>query len=83
MPSLRSREPGNIQEEQLPELKHIVLVDNTGDFNSFQDIMNDVRCAADFREIMVWREKGQEEKIVEEAKMTLEKDDIINLQFTR
>lgn len=83
MPSLRTREPGNIQEEQLPDLKHIVLVDNTGDYKSFQDIMSDVRCAADFREILVWREKGKEEKTVKEVEVTLQKDDIMNMQFTR
>ena len=83
MPSLRDDSPGNIQEEQLPELKHIVAVDNLSDFKKFQEIQQNVKCVADFREVLIWGEDSRESRAVEEMTRSLHKDDIMNMQFTR
>ncbi|KZT10257.1 acyl-CoA synthetase [Laetiporus sulphureus 93-53] len=81
-PSLKYAEPGDIQEEALPALRHLIVVDNTGDMRKFQEHMDDVRCAVDFREVLVWRDDGSETKRVEEISATLRNDDVINMQFT-
>lgn len=83
LPSLRDASPGNIQEEQLPELKHIVAVDNLSDFKKFQEIQQNVKCVADFREVLIWGEDSRESRAVEEMTRSLHKDDIMNMQFTR
>ncbi|KAI0065254.1 acetyl-CoA synthetase-like protein [Artomyces pyxidatus] len=82
LPSLRGSSPGGIQEEKIPELKHIVVVDNTGELKKFYDIIGDVKCATDFREVLMWREDGREKRLVEEIGQTLHEDEIVNLQFT-
>ena len=85
LPSLRRFSPGDIQEESLPDLKHVVVVDNTHQPKRFHEILGDIHCAVDFREVLVWSDGGtsKETRLVEETKKTLDKDDVINLQFTR
>ena len=84
-PSLKGAEPGNIQEQSLPDLKHLIVVDNhtSGGFQQFERELGDTRCAVDFREVLVWRESGGEDRRVREIGQTLHEDDVINLQFTR
>ncbi|ETW75925.1 hypothetical protein HETIRDRAFT_436850 [Heterobasidion irregulare TC 32-1] len=82
LPSLRDASPGNIQEEQLPELKHIVAVDNLSDLKKFQEIQQNIKCVADFREVLIWGDDGRESRAVEEMTRSLHKDDIMNMQFT-
>ncbi|KAF8273702.1 hypothetical protein EI94DRAFT_1776296 [Lactarius quietus] len=74
LPALRKFSPGNIQEEALPELKHVVV--------KFHEILGDIHCAVDFREVLLWQDKSKEGRLVEETKGSLNKDDVINLQFT-
>ncbi|CAL1708944.1 unnamed protein product [Somion occarium] len=81
-PSFKSSAPGEIQEETLPDLKHLIVVDTTSDFKQFQRDLEDTRCAVDFREILVWREDGSEDRRVKEIGRTLHQDNVINLQFT-
>jgi len=84
LPSLRKFSPGNIQEEALPDLKHIVVVDNTHQPKKFHEMLGDIHCAIDFREVLLWQEGStKENRLVEEIRKTLDKDDVINLQFTR
>lgn len=83
LPDLRNSPAGNIQEPALPELRHLVIVDNTGDLKQFQEEIGDVKCAVDFREILVWREDSAERRRVKDIAAGLNKDDVINLQFTR
>jgi acyl-CoA synthetase (AMP-forming)/AMP-acid ligase II len=84
LPSLRKFCPGDIQEEALPDLRHIVVTDNTHQPKKFHEMLGDIHCAVDFREVLLWQEGGTKENgLVEEAKKTLDKDDVINLQFTR
>ncbi|OSX63486.1 hypothetical protein POSPLADRAFT_1180411 [Postia placenta MAD-698-R-SB12] len=82
LPDLRNSPAGNIQEPALPELRHLVIVDNTGDLKQFQEEIGDVKCAVDFREILVWREDSAERRRVKDIAAGLNKDDVINLQFT-
>ncbi|EIW55520.1 acyl-CoA synthetase [Trametes versicolor FP-101664 SS1] len=81
-PALANSHPGDIQEAALPALKHLVVVDNTGEFKQFEREMEGVRPAVDFREVMVWREDTAERRRVEDIMAGLEVDDVINLQFT-
>jgi hypothetical protein len=83
LPSLRKFSPGNIQEEALPDLKHVVAVDNTHQPKKFHEMLGDIHCAVDFREVLLWQDKSKESRLVEETKGSLNKDDVINLQFTR
>lgn len=83
LPSLRKFSPGNIQEEALPDLKHLVAVDNTHQPKKFHEMLGDIHCAVDFREVLLWQDKSKESRLVEETKGSLNKDDVINLQFTR
>ena len=84
LPSLRKFSPGGIQEEALPDLRHLVVIDNTHQPKKFRDMLGDIHCAVDFREVLLWQEGStREHGIIEEAKKTLDKDDVINLQFTR
>ncbi|KAI0042332.1 acyl-CoA synthetase [Auriscalpium vulgare] len=82
LPSLSSFPPGNIQEEKLPELKTIIAVDNTGEPAKFHTILGDVKCAVDFREMLVWEENSSEGRRVQELGAMLDRDDVVNLQFT-
>ena len=84
LPSLRKFSPGGIQEEALPDLRHLVVIDNTHQPKKFHEMLGDIHCAVDFREVLLWQEGStREHRIMEEAKKTLDKDDVINLQFTR
>ncbi|TFY79539.1 hypothetical protein EWM64_g4473 [Hericium alpestre] len=83
LPSLRSATPGNVQEEQLPSLRSIFVVDhNLHDGRHFSEVLDDVRCAVDFRELLIWREDSSEARTVAEMSQTLHKDEVMNLQFT-
>src|ERR1700677_2262195 len=65
LPSLRKFSPGNIQEEALPDLKHVVVVDNTHQPKRFHEMLGDIHCAADFREVLLWQDKSKEGRLVE------------------
>ncbi|CDO75737.1 hypothetical protein BN946_scf184921.g13 [Trametes cinnabarina] len=81
-PALANSQAGEIQEAALPDLRHLIVVDNTGDLKQFERELEGVKPAVDFREIMVWREDTQEKRIVNDIVDTLDIHDVINLQFT-
>lgn len=81
-PDLRESRPGSIQEEALPELRNLVVFDKSGNLEEKLDKL-EVKCAVDWREIMAWREDTSEARMQHEITHSLEKDDVINLQFTR
>lgn len=84
LPSLRKFCPGDIQEEVLPDLKHVVVIDNTHQPKRFHEILGDIHCAVDFREVLLWQGGDTMENLtVEERMKTLDKDDVTNIQFTR
>lgn len=82
-PSLANSAPGAIQEPTLPDLRHLVVVDNTLSLNNFHAKLDNVKCAVDFRETMIWQDHCSEEREAQKLQAGLRKDDIINLQFTR
>lgn len=82
VPELRGCPPGNIQAAALPQLRNLVVVDNAGEFQQESERLN-ISSIIDWREIIMWREHAQEEKLRRETAQSLNKDDIINLQFTR
>jgi hypothetical protein len=83
-PSLRRFSPGHIEEDALPDLRHIVVIDNTHQPKKFHEMLGDIHCAVDFREVLLWQDGDTKEaRLIEEIRKTLDKDDAINLQFTR
>lgn len=65
----------------LPKLRNLVVVDNKGEFQQESEKLN-ISSTIDWREIIMWREHIQEEKLRRETIQSLDKDDVINLQFT-
>lgn len=82
-PALANSSPGDIQEPALPDLRHLVVVDNIGVRNQFEREIEGAKPAVDFREVMLWREDTEERRRVEDIAAGLDVHDIINLQFTR
>ena len=82
IPSLSSCLAGEIQVEELPNLRNVLVVNNIEDAE-FHKLLRDVKCAVDFREAFEWYPSPSEEKAVKELQRTASNDDIINLQFTR
>lgn len=74
-PALANSRPGDIQEPELPELRNLIVVNNFDEHEL-------VKPAVDWREIILWREDTREGKLVGDIARTLDKDDVINLQFT-
>ncbi|KAJ3928213.1 MAG: acetyl-CoA synthetase-like protein [Lentinula lateritia] len=74
-PSLASSNPGDIQELELPELRNLIVVNNDDEHEL-------VKAATDWREIIIWREDTREAKLVRDIARSLDKDEVINLQFT-
>ena len=56
LPSLQKFCPGDIQEEVLPDLKHVVVIDNTHQPKKFHEVLGDIHCAVDFREVLLWQD---------------------------
>jgi predicted protein tyrosine phosphatase len=67
---------------ELPKLRNLVVVDNTGQFHQEADKLG-LKNWIDWREIMVWGESSREHNLQKEISSSLDKDDVINLQFTR
>jgi len=82
-PALRDSSPGNIQEPALPKLRNLVVVNNVSNSKKFQKDLHGLKSAIDWRELMIWREDAKETRCHQDISVSLHKDDIINLQFTR
>lgn len=82
-PDLRYSSPGNIQAAALPALRNFVIVNNIGDPNEYQKEIMDMKSVIDWREMLVWREDGSEQRMVKELVDSHDSDEVINLQFTR
>lgn len=82
LPDLRHSAPGNIQDAALPDLRNLVVVDNQGAYKQELDRAG-VRSAIDWREVLLWREDSREAGVLKEAARSLDRDEVINLQFTR
>ncbi|KAJ6590598.1 hypothetical protein DFH09DRAFT_1026692 [Mycena vulgaris] len=80
-PDLRNSSPGAIQDPSLPQLRNLVIVDNTGQFKQQAETLG-LKSWIDWREIMVWDQSSPENKLQKDISKSLDKDDVINLQFT-
>ncbi len=80
-PALRNSAPSDIQEPALPFLKNLIVVDNDGEYKSEIE-KADIHPAIDWRDIMIWHD-GTEGRTVRSMMKAVDKDDVINLQFTR
>ncbi|TFK41613.1 hypothetical protein BDQ12DRAFT_678249 [Crucibulum laeve] len=80
-PALRAQHPGELQLEELPELRNFVVVDNQEVHRAELDKLQ-IKGKLDWREIMIWREAVKEAKAVNDLMRELGKDDVVNLQFT-
>ncbi|KAJ7889720.1 hypothetical protein B0H13DRAFT_1626605 [Mycena leptocephala] len=84
VPRIRSSSYAEMLKEKLsdlPTLRNLVVVDNTGQFNQEADKLG-LKDWIDWREIMVWDESSRENNLQKEISNSLQKDDVINLQFT-
>ena len=83
VPVLKSAKSGDIQAEQLPELRNLVVVDNTARSGEFEKVLNETNSAIDFRDLFIWNESAPEQSVIKETAASLKSDEVINLQFTR
>lgn len=81
-PEIRGAHPGEIQLEDLPELRNIIVVDNAQE--SHADLAKlHIKSMVDWREVLIWREDAHEARVQSNITAGLKKDEVINLQFTR
>lgn len=81
-PEIRSAKPGEIQVEDLPELRNLVLVDN--EESAHNDLAQlRIKSMIDWRELLMWRESHGAAQARRDIAARLDTDDVINLQFTR
>ncbi|KAF8899759.1 hypothetical protein CPB84DRAFT_1709384 [Gymnopilus junonius] len=78
---IRDAHPGELQIQDLPELRNLVLVDNAEEGRDDIDKLH-MRSMVDWREVLIWRQDGHEAKLHRELYGSLDKDEVINLQFT-
>lgn len=82
-PDLRYSTPGNIQAASLPSLRSLVVVNDISDPREYIEEVEGTQSVIDFREMLVWREDGSEQRHFEELVDSHHPDEVINLQFTR
>lgn len=85
LPALRDVRPGNtINVPELPELRRLIVVDNSISPLAFSDEIGraGIRAFADFREMLVWDESSKEQAVMKDLEAGLTNDEVINLQFT-
>lgn len=82
-PEMRSMHPGELQIEGLPSLRNFVVVDNADAARNAELERLGVRSMVDWREIPVWSPGSYEERVRKEVEGALDKDEVVNLQFTR
>ncbi|KAF9482709.1 acetyl-CoA synthetase-like protein [Pholiota conissans] len=80
-PEIRNQHPGELQIQDLPFLRNIVVVDNA-ELEKADLAQLHIKGTVDWREILIWREDVREAQIQKDITAGLHKDDIINLQFT-
>lgn len=66
----------------LPELRNLILVDNED--TAHEDLAQlQIKSMVDWRELLIWREGHGAAQDRRDITARLQKDDVINLQFTR
>ncbi|KZS97148.1 acetyl-CoA synthetase-like protein [Sistotremastrum niveocremeum HHB9708] len=73
--SLSSSSPHQIADPALPSLRSLLVVNNLPETEDFTKELTAVRAAVDFRDILVWDGPSL-------APTSLQKDEVINIQFT-
>ncbi|KAL4068580.1 hypothetical protein V8B97DRAFT_1873108 [Scleroderma yunnanense] len=81
-PDLRYSAPGNIQAASLPSLRSLIVVNDMSDPKDYAEEVEDIKSVVDFREMLVWREDGSEQRHFKELVDSHHSDEVINLQFT-
>ena len=81
-PEIRGAKPGEIQVEDLPDLRSLVLVDNEESAHNDLALLR-IKSMIDWRELLMWQEGHGAAKARRDIAARLETDDVINLQFTR
>ncbi|KAG8745164.1 hypothetical protein FRC10_008617 [Ceratobasidium sp. 414] len=82
LPTLSSTPTGSdINDPELPSLRRVFVVDNTGDKARFQKQMNEIPCAVDLAEVASAR-YGAEPEAEASILQRMDRHDIVNLQFT-
>jgi hypothetical protein len=74
--------PGELQLEGLPSLRNLVVIDNAEESRAELEKV-EVKSMVDWREVPIWREGSREARIQKEVEEGLDRDEVINLQFTR
>lgn len=81
-PEIVSARPGEMQIEKLPELRNLIVVDNADEHKDYLQ-NTDIKSVIDWREVLMWREDVREAEMQREIIQGQNKDEVINLQFTR
>ena len=81
-PEIRGAKPGEIQVEDLPDLRSLVLVDNEESAHNDLALLR-IKSMIDWRELLMWQEGHGAAKARRDIAARLETDNVINLQFTR
>jgi hypothetical protein len=80
-PGLAATRPGdNIEVEELPTLRRILLVDDPASSTHSDSA---IRSLVDFRDVFMWGSGKSEEREMRALEHSLDRHDVINLQFTR
>lgn len=83
LPALRESIAGNIQEPSLPDLRNLVVINNTAGPTQFEQDLHGLKSAIDWREFLAWKDDPVETQLLAEIAASLDKDDVTNLIFTR
>ncbi|KAH9477789.1 Acyl-CoA ligase sidI [Psilocybe cubensis] len=78
---IRNHQPGELQIPDLPHLRNLVVVDNKDEHRADLAPLH-IKGTVDWREILVWREDSREARLQKDIYAGLDKDEVINLQFT-
>ena len=81
-PEIRGANPGELQVEDLPQLRNIVVVDNAEEYRADLAPLH-IKGTVDWREILMWREDAREVRVQKDILRRLNQEEVISLQFTR
>ncbi|KAH6900892.1 acyl-CoA synthetase [Coprinopsis sp. MPI-PUGE-AT-0042] len=81
VPSIRTSHYGIYNSRNCPDLRNFVVIDNMNEAQAELEKLH-VRSTVDWREVMLWQEGSREAKIQRQIERGLDKDEVINLQFT-
>lgn len=83
LPALRESTAGNIQEPSLPDLRNLVVINNTTSPIQFERDLKGLKSAIDWREFLAWQEDPAESRLIAEMSSSVDVHDVASLLFTR